>query len=43
MLVKQGGSVTLASELQWENAESPMLVTFGIDALASELQPENAE
>ena len=34
----------LVSELQPENAESPMLVTLsGIVTLVSELQPSNAE
>jgi len=39
MLVTLFGIVTLASELQPENALVPMLVTlFGIVTLASELQ-----
>ena len=40
MLVTLLGIVTLGSELQPENAPSPMLVTLlGIVTLVSELQP----
>ena len=40
MLVTLLGIVTLASELQRENAPPPILVTLlGIVALVSELQP----
>ena len=44
MLVTLSGIVTVMSELQEENARSPMLVTLpGIVMLSSESQPLNAE
>ena len=44
MFVTLSGIVMLASDVQPENAEEPMLVTpSGIVMLSSDVQPENAE